>query len=427
MVTLEAVLEQENLLRALKQVKANKGAPGVDGMKTDELVPYIKAHPNELRQAIMDGTYRPSPVKRVYIPKENGEKRPLGIPTVRDRLVQQALAQKIAEEFEPKFSNNSYGFRPYRSALNAVQAVVRYANEGYEYVIDLDLSKFFDTVNHSKMIQVLSDTIKDGRVISLIHRFFQAKIEEDGKYTKPTQGMPQGGPLSPVCANCLLNELDQELEKRGHKFVRYADDMCVLLKSRRAAERAYESIRKFIEKKLFLKVNTEKTKICHLTEGIKFLGYTFYKGKNKDKGTYEWKPAIHKKSEKKFKNAIRVILDRRCPKGLEECKVTLRRFVVGWANYFCLGMSKSRRKDLDSWIRRRIRQMYWKIWKKPRTRIRALIRFGIGKDNAYQWGNSSKGYWRISDSWILHRSLTVKRLSAEGRWTWLENARQWQA
>ena len=251
MVTLEAVLEQENLLRALKQVKANKGAPGVDGMKTEELVPYIKAHPNELRQAIMDGTYRPSPVKRVYIPKENGEKRPLGIPTVRDRLVQQALAQKIAEEFEPKFSNNSYGFRPYRSALNAVQAVVRYANEGYEYVIDLDLSKFFDTVNHSKMIQVLSDTIKDGRVISLIHRFFRAKIEEEGKYTKPTQGMPQGGPLSPVCANCLLNELDQELERRGHKFVRYADDMCVLLRSRRAAERAYESIRKFIEKRSY--------------------------------------------------------------------------------------------------------------------------------------------------------------------------------
>ena len=277
------------------------------------------------------------------------------------------------------------------------------------------------------MIQVLSDTIKDGRVISLIHRFFQAKIEEDGRYTKPTQGMPQGGPLSPICANCLLNELDQELERRGHKFVRYADDMCVLLKSRRAAERVCESIKKFIEEKLFLKVNTEKTKICHLTEGIKFLGYTFYKGKNKNKDAYEWKLAIYKKSEKKFRNAIRIILDRKCPKGLEECKTTLRRFVVGWANYFCMGLSKSRREKLDEWIRRRIRQMYWKIWKKPRTRIRALIKFGISENKAYQWGNSSKGYWHISNSWILRRSLTNKRLSEQGKWTWLENACQWQA
>lgn len=239
-VNLEAVLSKANLSHALKQVLANKGAPGVDGMTTEELVPYIKAHPNELSQAIMDGTYRPSPVKRVYIPKENGDKRPLGIPTVRDRLIQQALAQKIAEEFEPRFSDSSYGFRPNLSALDAVQAVVSKANQGYEYVIDLDLSKFFDTVNHSKMIQVLSNRIRDGRVISLIHRFFRAKIEEDGRYTKPDQGMPQGGPLSPVCANCLLNELDQELEKRGHKFVRYADDMCILFKVReQLKERSY--------------------------------------------------------------------------------------------------------------------------------------------------------------------------------------------
>ncbi len=306
-VNLEAVLSKANLSRALKQVRTNKGAPGVDGMSTEELVPYIKAHPNELSQAIMDGTYRPSPVKRVYIPKENGDKRPLGIPTVRDRLIQQALAQKIAEEFEPSFSDNSYGFRPNLSALDAVQAVVSKANQGYEYVIDLDLSKFFDTVNHSKMIQVLSDKIKDGRVISLIHKFFRAKIEEDGKYTKPTQGMPQGGPLSPICANCLLNELDQELEKRGHKFVRYADDMCILFKSKRAAERTFQSIKKFIEQKLFLKVNEEKTKICHLSQDVKFLGYTFYRRPNKDGQPPEWKTAVHRKSRKKFKDSIREI------------------------------------------------------------------------------------------------------------------------
>lgn len=424
-VNLEAVLSKANLSHALKQVLANKGAPGVDGMNTEELVPYIKAHPNELSQAIMDGTYRPSPVKRVYIPKENGDKRPLGIPTVRDRLIQQALAQKIAEEFEPRFSDSSYGFRPNLSALDAVQAVVSKANQGYEYVIDLDLSKFFDTVNHSKMIQVLSDRIRDGRVISLIHRFFRAKIEEEGRYTKPVQGMPQGGPLSPICANCLLNELDQELEKRGHKFVRYADDMCILFKSKRAAERTFISIKKFIEQKLFLEVNEDKTKICHLSQDVKFLGYTFYKRRNKDSGGEEWKTAVHKKSRKKFKNTVREILDRRCPLGLEKCKSKLRKFITGWANYFKYGLTKSGRLKLDQWIRRRIRQMYWKIWKTPRTRVRALVKFGIPKGQAYQWGNSSKAYWRIAGSWVLSSSLTVKRLESQGGWVWLENCRAW--
>lgn len=219
MVSLEKILEPTNLTEALKQVVSNKGAPGVDGMAVDELEPFIRNHPRVLSQAIRDGSFRPSPVKRVYIPKDNGEKRPLGIPTVVDRLVQQAIAQKLSEEYEPKFSDNSFGFRPNRCAHDALKRIVDNANDGYEYVIDLDLAKFFDTVNHSKMIQVLSETVKDGRVVSLVHRFFRAKINDEGKIIKPTIGMPQGGPLSPVCANILLNELDQLLDGRGHRYV----------------------------------------------------------------------------------------------------------------------------------------------------------------------------------------------------------------
>ena len=247
MVSLEKILEPHNLAEALKQVVSNKGAPGVDGMAVDELEPFIRANPGLLSQAIRDGSYRPSPVKRVYIPKDNGDKRPLGIPTVVDRLVQQAIAQQLSEEYEPKFSDNSFGFRPNRSAHDALKRIVDNANEGYEYVIDLDLAKFFDTVNHSKMIQVLSETVKDGRVVSLVHKFFRAKINEDGKITKPTMGMPQGGPLSPVCANILLNELDQLLDSRGHRYVRYADDMLLQFRSQRSAERVFASVKKFIE------------------------------------------------------------------------------------------------------------------------------------------------------------------------------------
>ena len=253
MITLESILEKDNLNKAFRQVESNKGTAGIDDMTVDELEPWIRAHPHELTNRIQSGKYRQHPVMRVYIPKDNGEKRPLGIPRVIDRLVQQAVAQELSREFEPIFSDNSYGFRPNRSAHDAIRKVIANANDGYEYVIDLDLAKFFDTVNHSKLLQVLSETIKDGRVISLIHKFLRAKIMDEGKVTTPTIGTPQGGPVSPVLANILLNELDKELDKRGHHFVRYADDMMIMCKSQRAAQRTYESITKFIEKKLFLK------------------------------------------------------------------------------------------------------------------------------------------------------------------------------
>lgn len=420
MITLESILEKDNLNKAFRQVVSNKGTAGIDDMTVDELEPWIRAHPHELTNRIQSGKYRQHPVMRVYIPKDNGEKRPLGIPRVIDRLVQQAVAQELSREFEPIFSDNSYGFRPNRSAHDAIRKVIANANDGYEYVIDLDLAKFFDTVNHSKLLQVLSETIKDGRVISLIHKFLRAKIMDEGKVTTPTIGTPQGGPVSPVLANILLNELDKELDKRGHHFVRYADDMMIMCKSQRAAQRTYESISKFIEKKLFLNINKDKTKICHLSEDVKFLGYTFIKRQLKNDETTKWHASVHRKSLAKLKVKIKALTDRRCPKGWSTTKTELNTVLRGWFNYFRLGIRKSLVTTIDGWTRRRIRQMYWKTWKKISTRIKELEKLGINKDKAYQWGNSSKSYWRIAGSFILCRALTNKTIKDEG-WSLLSD------
>lgn len=414
MITLESILEKDNLNRAFRQVVSNKGTAGIDDMTVDELGPWIRAHPHELTNRIISGKYRQHPVMRVYIPKDNGEMRPLGIPRVIDRLVQQAVAQELSREFEPRFSDNSYGFRPNRSAHDAIRKVIANANDGYEYVIDLDLAKFFDTVNHSKLLQVLSETIKDGRVISLIHKFLRAKIMDEGKVTTPTIGTPQGGPVSPVLANILLNELDKELDKRGHHFVRYADDMMIMCKSQRAAQRTYDSISKFIEKKLFLNINRDKTKVCHLSDDVKFLGYTFIKRQLKGDDTTEWHASVHRKSLAKLKAKIKALTDRRCPKGMDTTKSELNTVLRGWFNYFRLGIRKKLVTTVDGWTRRRIRQMYWKAWKKTSTKIKELEKLGINKDKAYQWGNSSKSYWRIAGSFILKRALTNKTIKEKG-------------
>lgn len=420
MITLESILEKDNLNKAFRQVESNKGTAGIDDMTVDELEPWIRSHSHELTNRIQSGKYRQHPVMRVYIPKDNGEKRPLGIPRVIDRLVQQAVAQELSREFEPIFSDNSYGFRPNRSAHDAIRKVIANANDGYEYVIDLDLAKFFDTVNHSKLLQVLSETIKDGRVISLIHKFLRAKIMDEGKVTTPTIGTPQGGPVSPVLANILLNELDKELDKRGHHFVRYADDMMIMCKSQRAAQRTYESITKFIEKKLFLNINKDKTKICHLSEDVKFLGYTFIKRQLKNDETTKWHASVHRKSLAKLKVKIKELTDRRCPKGWSTTKTELNTVLRGWFNYFRLGIRKSLVTTIDGWTRRRIRQMYWKTWKKISTRIKELEKLGINKDKAYQWGNSSKSYWRIAGSFILCKALTNKAIKEKG-WSLLSD------
>ena len=272
---LERILSPDNLRKAYKQVVGNKGAGGVDKMETSELLPYLNLHLGELIGTIKSGKYKPAAVRRVEISKDNGRKRQLGIPTVVDRFIQQAISQVLSEEYEPLFSDNSYGFRPNRSTHDAIKRVQRYAEEGYRYCVDLDLERFFDTVNHSKLIQVLSETIKDGRVVSLIHKYLNAGVMVRHNYEETTEGVPQGGPLSPILSNIMLNELDKELERRGHPFVRYADDCIVLVKSLRATERVRDSIANFVEKKLFLKVNKEKTVLGTLS-GKKFLGYTFY-------------------------------------------------------------------------------------------------------------------------------------------------------
>ena len=272
---LERILSPDNLRKAYKQVVGNKGAGGVDKMGTSELLPYLNLHLSELIEKIKSGKYKPTAVRRVEIAKDNGKKRQLGIPTVVDRFIQQAISQVLMEEYEPLFSANSFGFRPNRSAHDAIKEVQRYAEEGYRYCVGLDLERFFDTVNHSKLIQVLSETIKDGRVVSLIHKYLNAGIMVRHKYEESIEGVPQGGPLSPILSNILLNELDKELERRGHPFVRYADDCIVLVKSLRATERVRDSIANYVEKELFLKVNKEKTVLGTLA-GKKFLGYSFY-------------------------------------------------------------------------------------------------------------------------------------------------------
>lgn len=272
---LELILSPDNLNRAYRQVVGNKGVGGVDKMATSELKPYLNCHKDELLHSLLMGTYRPNPVRRVEIPKDNGNTRSLGIPTVVDRFVQQAISQVLIPLYEPQFSDNSFGFRPNRGAHDALHRVQQYAAQGYRYCIDLDLEKFFDTVNHSKLIEVLSRTVKDGRVVGLIHRYLKAGVVVSHRFEESTEGVPQGGPLSPILSNILLNELDKELTKRGHPFVRYADDCMILVKSNRATERVLESISTFIEKKLFLKVNKEKSVIGPI-KGKKFLGYSFY-------------------------------------------------------------------------------------------------------------------------------------------------------
>lgn len=272
---LELILSPHNLNAAYRQVMRNGGAGGADKMETSELLPYLKLHRDELLEKIRNGKYRPNPVRRVEIPKDNGKTRPLGIPTVVDRFVQQAISQILIPLYEPQFSDNSFGFRPHRSAHDALHRVQEYADQGYRYCIGLDLEKFFDRVNHSKLIEVLSRTVKDGRVVSLIHKYLNAGVVVSHKYEETNEGVPQGGPLSPILSNILLNELDKELERRGHPFVRYADDCMILVKSLRATERVRDSISEFIEKKLFLKVNKEKTEVGSIV-GKKYLGYTFY-------------------------------------------------------------------------------------------------------------------------------------------------------
>lgn len=331
---LERILSRDNLNQAYKQVKRNKGAHGVDGMEVEDLLQYLKDHGEELKKLALDGKYRPNPVRRVEIPKDNGTMRTLGIPTAVDRVLQQAITQVLSPIFEPQFVETSYGFRPRRSAHDALRKCKEYTNQGYTYVVDMDLEKFFDTVNQSKMIEILSRTIKDGRVISLIHKYLRAGAMNRGRFEETELGLVQGGNISPLCSNIMLNELDHELERRGIKFVRYADDMILFAKTKRSAQRMMEHILPYIEGKLRLRVNREKTTVAYIGK-IKFLGYGFYRSKD------GFKLRVHLKNAKKMKAKVKELTARSNGLGYEQLKLKLKQFITGWVNYFKLADMKN--------------------------------------------------------------------------------------
>lgn len=403
---LELILRKDNLNKAYKQVKRNKGKGGIDGMQVDELLPFLRENQRSLIQKIREGKYKPNPVRRVEIPKETkGEYRQLGIPTVVDRVIQQAIAQELTPIYEEQFSENSFGFRPGRGAHDALRQCQKNVDEGYVYVIDMDLEKFFDTVSQSKLIEVLSKTIKDGRVISLIHKYLNAGVIADGIFERTEVGMPQGGPLSPLLSNVMLNELDKELERRGHRFVRYADDCMILCKSKKSAERTLRNIIPFIEGKLFLKVNRKKTEVAHISK-VKYLGYTFYRYKGK------CRLRVHAKSVVKMKNKIRELTDRN--KGISNKKreKEYQEYVRGWVQYYRLADMKGLLKRTDEWARRRIRAVYWKQWKKIKTRYRMLKALGMEHWMAKELACSRKGYWRMAQ--VLNQIFSKKNNSQIG-------------
>ncbi len=404
---LEQILSPTNLNLAYKKVKANKGSGGVDKMEVESLRDYLVEHKDELLNSILNGKYRPNPVRRVAIPKDINKKRLLGIPTVVDRVIQQAIQQILSPIYERQFSDNSYGFRPGRSAHQALQQCKANITAGYKHAVDMDLEKFFDKVNQSKLIEILSRTVKDGRVISLIHKYLNAGVIVDGNFEPTKLGVPQGGPLSPLLSNIMLNELDKELELRGHLFVRYADDLVIFTKSNRSANRVLTSIVSFIEKKLHLNVNKQKTKVAYVSR-IKFLGYAFYVNKG------EARLRVHPKSITKMKERIRVLTSRSNGWGNARRKEKLTAFIGGWVNYFKLADMKSLLFTIDEWYRRRIRMVIWKQWKRIRTRLRNLIKLGVPKHKAWEFANTRKGYWNTAKSPIMHRTLTNARLYEAG-------------
>mgnify|MGYP000454774201 FL=1 len=403
---LDLILRKDNLNAAYKKVKSNKGSGGIDGMQVDELLPYLRENQETLIQEIRDGKFKPNPVRRVEIPKETkGEFRMLGVPTVVDRVIQQAITQELTTIYEDQFSENSFGFRPKRGAHDALRQCQENVNEGYVYVVDMDLEKFFDTVCQSKLIEVLSRTIKDGRVISLIHKYLNAGVIANGIFERTEIGMPQGGPLSPLLSNIMLNELDKELERRGHRFVRYADDCMIFCKSKKSAERTLKNIIPFIEGKLFLKVNRKKTIVAHVSK-VKYLGYSFYRNKGKCRFR------VHPKSVAKMKNKIRELTDRNNGMSNAKREEKYQQFVRGWVNYFKLADMKNLLKDTDEWARRRIRAVYWKQWKKIKTKYRMLKALGMDHWKAKELACSRKGCWRMAQ--VLNQIFSNKIIAKLG-------------
>jgi RNA-directed DNA polymerase len=391
---LEMILERRNMFRALNQVCANKGAPGIDKMTVRQVRGYLRRHWPKIKEDLLRGQYRPLPVRRKEIDKPDGGVRLLGIPTVLDRVIQQAMAQLVEQIWDPTFSEFSYGFRPGRSAHDAVLQSKQYLLDGYTYVVDMDLSKFFDRVNHDRLMSRLATRVKDKRVLKLIRRYLNAGTMINGVIIYTDEGTPQGGPISPMLSNVVLDELDKELEKRGHKFVRYADDFRIYCKSLKAAQRVKTSITRFLTGKLRLKVNEEKSAVSRPWLR-KFLGFTFIHmcGQTKIR--------LHAKTLERFKQRIRELTNRNCGKSLHQIIKELNMYLKGWWNYYRLIEARYILKSLKTWIIRRLRCLVWKQWKYPRTKVRNLKKLGIDHEHAVTCGNARKKYWRMSKvKWV---------------------------
>jgi RNA-directed DNA polymerase len=402
---MEQVLTSENVRKAWQRVKANAGAPGIDGMTVDAFPAFGRKHWPRIRSALMEGTYRPAPVRRVFIPKPDGAKRPLGVPTVLDRVIQQALAQVLSPLFEGGFSQSSYGFRKGRNAHQAMRSVEGCWKEGRRHAVDCDLKSFFDTVNHDRLMGQLRGKIHDRQVLGLIRRYLEAGVElPDGTREATPQGVPQGGPLSPLLANITLDPMDKELERRGHRFARYADDFLVMVKSAKAAERVMASLTGFVEGRLKLVVNRAKSKAAPLKQ-CAFLGFQIGAV-----GKAVWTA----KAYARFKQRVREITRRNRGHWVQDVIDELHRYVVGWLNYFGISHTYTALLELAEWVRRRVRLYYWKQWKQPRTRRRHLLALGADPEEVHMATRSRKGYWRMSRNSILQRALNNHWLHEQG-------------
>jgi len=406
---LEKILSPENMDEAIKQVKRNKGATGVDGMFTTELDGYFEAHGEKIKELIRQRKYKPSPVLRVEIPKPDGGVRNLGIPTVIDRTIQQAISQIITPIFEETFHNSSYGFREGRCSQNAIEKAINLMNQHYTWIVDIDLEKFFDTVNHDKLMTLIARRVQDGDVVSLIRKYLVSGIMIDDEYKESIIGTPQGGNLSPLLSNIMLNELDWELERRGLNFVRYADDCIVLVGSEKSANRVMTSVTKYIEENLWLKVNANKSRI-ETPKELKYLGFGFYF----DSFQKQYKSRPHEDSVMKLKSRIKELTSRKWGVSMDYRIMYLNWSIRGWVNYFRIANMKVICKEIDQHMRFRLRMCIWKQWKKPKTRYKALMKLGISKGKAWEWANSRKGYARVASSFIMHRAVTNKILKRKG-------------
>lgn len=413
---LERILSRDNLNRAYKRIKANKGAPGIDGMTVEQALPWLREHREELLDMIRQGKYKPQPVRRKEIPKPDGGVRKLGIPTVVDRIIQQAIAQQLTPIYEPLFSDNSFGYRPGRNAQMAILRVKAYAEQGYTQAVLVDLSKYFDTLNHELLMNLLRKNIHDKRVIELIKRYLKAGVMENGLLVKTEEGSPQGGPLSPLLANIYLNEYDQEMERRSVPVVRYADDIVVLSKSKRAAERLLESTQRYLEGKLKLQMNMEKSKVVSVfsIRNFKFLGFALGKGR---KGVYV---RAHAKSLKKAKAKLKELTSRSQGRNVRFVMQKVKVYIRGWLGYFGIASMKTTMQRWDEWLRRRFRCYIWKQWKKPRKRAKSLIQLGIPEWQAWAVSNCRKAYWHMARNGHVQRAISTERLAQAGYYSILD-------